>query len=813
MAIRIKRVAETLIEGDLRHADSGQRAPLCITLAPHADVTPSEAPPVRIFLGTEAVQFRAERAFVYSIERVRDPARTYEIYLMKDFEGFERRLWLTGFTNYRFMIPELAGGTGRAIYNDTDQIYLRDPAELFDADMGEAGVLSINDHDTSVMLIDCARMVRLWNGRSARRIGNRELERRMREADLWGDLDNAWNARDAEYVADASKVVHYTTIHTQPWRPTPQDFVYGANPAADIWHRIEAEADAAGFQVWNSAQPSPLLKRRFDIGDFAAPARARLADFVAAATDVGARRAAYYGYDRGARLRRAMADIEITMCDFADLVAPRAEPAPVDMVFADGLAEIPDTDTPWILDALFARARRAVVVAVTLDTSEERDTPADAIWWYQQLVSAGSRAPDRHWRLVVRKPRRIRKPRVWYWSGGALARRDPQVWALTHYKTGHRSQTLGVAQALGWPVSEHAIRRSPLTYAGAIVRDALGIGAAEWPHGLAAPWPDVIVASGWLPAVAARAVARRSRARTRLVLMGRRGGRIGETQNIAIVCKHFDLPPNPRQIETLLPPSKVATAQLREAEAEWPDLFAGAEGPRVAWLVGGDTVQHALDDDTALALTQRIRDQVHAAAGQLAVLTSRRTSQSATDAIRAGLYKRDALVGWGEHSADRNPYLGYLAHADVLVVTGESESMLAEAVATGKPVYIAPLPTARPNLRRRLADRVIAQAGQDRFNKRGSARPQEGLQYICARLVERRIFVPRRNMPELHDALVDQGVARMLGDSLTGWRPPAWHETEWLARRIRALLPLPGERAAEAESETPRTGDSRVRVG
>ena len=29
--------------------------------------------------------------------------------------------------------PHIAGGSGRAIYNDVDQVYLADPGELFDA--------------------------------------------------------------------------------------------------------------------------------------------------------------------------------------------------------------------------------------------------------------------------------------------------------------------------------------------------------------------------------------------------------------------------------------------------------------------------------------------------------------------------------------------------------------------------------------------------------------------------------------------------------------------------------------------------------
>ena len=109
--------------------------PDVVVLPVRGGVAPSGKPAVRIFLGTEAAQFRAERVFIWSIEQVRDPSRVYEIYLMKHLRGFRSRFWLTGFTNYRFAIPHFAGQAGRAIYNDVDQVYLRDPAEIFDLDM------------------------------------------------------------------------------------------------------------------------------------------------------------------------------------------------------------------------------------------------------------------------------------------------------------------------------------------------------------------------------------------------------------------------------------------------------------------------------------------------------------------------------------------------------------------------------------------------------------------------------------------------------------------------------------------------------
>src|SRR5262245_17143132 len=182
-----------------------------IVLDVRPDSRPDPRPPVRIFLGSEAAQHRAERVFVWSIERVRNPSRRYEIWPMKGLSGFRPRGWTTGFTNYRFAVPHLGGEAGRAIYNDVDQIYLADPAELFDADLGGHGFLALAPDDPSVMLLDCARMARVWTLEAARAATKAELIRRaLAVPGLYGRLAPEWNARDAEYSAGRSKCLHYT---------------------------------------------------------------------------------------------------------------------------------------------------------------------------------------------------------------------------------------------------------------------------------------------------------------------------------------------------------------------------------------------------------------------------------------------------------------------------------------------------------------------------------------------------------------------------------------------------------------------------
>jgi len=249
------------------------RAQACVRSAPERvvldvapGVTPSDKPPVRVFLGTEPGQYRAERIFVYSIEKYRNPSRVYEIYLMKDLAGFDRRGWTTGFTNYRFAIPHLAGRQGRAIFNDVDEAYCGDPADLFDAEMGNHGYLATSDTETSVMLIDCARMAPVWQLDAVQKTLKKEVLRNtLRECPgIRGDLPSEWTARDNDFVPGFSKLQHWTTLQTQPWRPVPGRFVYQPNATGHLWFDLKDAADAEGYQIFGPTHPSSLYTDRIE---------------------------------------------------------------------------------------------------------------------------------------------------------------------------------------------------------------------------------------------------------------------------------------------------------------------------------------------------------------------------------------------------------------------------------------------------------------------------------------------------------------------------------------------------------------------
>ncbi|MGE0682405.1 MAG: mitochondrial fission ELM1 family protein, partial [Candidatus Binatia bacterium] len=271
----------------------------------------------------------------------------------------------------------------------------------------------------------------------------------------------------------------------------------------------------------------------------------------------------------------------------------------------------------------------------------------------------------------------------------------PVVWVLTDDRPGNSTQSIGLAQALGWP---YQVKELQFTPRARTLKKIFGPFAASCrvldparSAEIAPPWPDLIIATGWRPAQVAGGIRKRNQGGTRVIQLGRKGGHVAGLCDIAISCSYFRLPPHPRRIETIAPLTQVSPERLAETAERWRLLVTQARRPYVMALVGGVTKRHQWDSTIARRLGEDLRAFTQAQGGTVFVTTSRRTGMEAATALQEGLGDNANVHHWQPEQKD-NPYLAYLALADVLVVTGESESMLAEAANVGKPVYIYPLP-------------------------------------------------------------------------------------------------------------------------
>ena len=373
------------------------------------------------------------------------------------------------------------------------------------------------------------------------------------------------------------------------------------------------------------------------------------------------------------------------------------------------------------------------------------------------------------------------------------------MWVLTSHKPGHTTQARGLADALGWPYTTKILHfRGPtglykyLLGTDRATRRGLDISQSDV---LGPPWPDLVIVAGWRPGRVARWIQHESHGRTHLVLLGRIGSRPVAPTDISVVCEHFRLPPHPRRIETGAPVTQVNPERLETAADTWRDQVEAAPRPWIMLLVGGATARHELTPDQADRLGAEVRAFAERLHGTVFATTSRRTGHAAAEALAASLGPRHSVYAWRPDRAD-NPYLGYLALADLLIVTGESESMLAEAVATEKPVYIYPLAERSAGVLERAKDWILMRAQSQQRNKRGRPRPQRGLAYVCGRLIERGIVQPRRDLNALHVALIERGSAAFFPDAGASNNPlelrprPALRELDRVTEQVRGLLPF-----------------------
>jgi len=161
-------------------------------------------------------------------------------------------------------------------------------------------------------------------------------------------------------------------------------------------------------------------------------------------------------------------------------------------------------------------------------------------------------------------------------------------------------------------------------------------------------------------------------------------------------------------------------------------------------------------------------------------VTSRRSGTAVEQALKQGAADASLHFWRPQQFWDQreNPYFGYLAQADILVVTGESESMLAEAAGAAKPLYIYPLPAKPAGPRSRIAGRILAAA---RAGDGASAR-------FCRWLIDRGLAVPPRDLEVMHQGMVESDVARYFGEKAKGGGSGKPFHLNALSERIHALL-------------------------
>src|SRR5512144_1027630 len=356
----------------------------------------------------------------------------------------------------------------------------------------------------------------------------------------------------------------------------------------------------------------------------------------------------------------------------------------------------------------------------------------------------------------------------------------PRVWALTDVEDNYL--VLALAEALGWPFEiKQFVYRAHELVANLVLRTTLAGIDKQQSSPIEAPWPDLVISAGHRNEPIARWIKQQSPDTIRLVHVGRPWSSLDRFD--LLVTRQQCMPTRANVLRNTSARHRVTKERLDSEAARWRDRVAHLPRPFTAVIVGGSSGRYSFDRRAAERLAIEVSAFVAERGGSLLIATSARAPLATIEILEQNLRIPRHPFRWSK-AAKENPYFAFLGLADSIIVTGHSMSMLAEACAPRKPVYMFDLrqdegamcPTAASVAHR-------AEAGHRRFDK---ARLGAFLDRFIMKIGPGR---SPSDIRTIHNYLVDTGQAAWLGKPFDPARSlPA---VEWLRRavvRVHALM-------------------------
>ena len=264
------------------------------------------------------------------------------------------------------------------------------------------------------------------------------------------------------------------------------------------------------------------------------------------------------------------------------------------------------------------------------------------------------------------------------------------IWALLDNRRGSVGQAMGVIGALNddFKVIEKKIDYTKLSGLPNWLRGRTLIGlTAESKKQISAPYPDMVLSISRRTAPIARYIKKQS-PQTKLIQLMHPGNAGLDEFDLVIVPEHDKGKKQTANVRYIVGcPHRVTAQYLKEARDKWAEKFADLPKPLTAVIVGGAIKKKPFSAENAKALGEAIKELKQKIGGSILITTSRRTGEEAQNIIMneiKGIPQFTFL--WGDTA--ENPYSGFLACADNIVVTADSVSMCCEATGTGKPIYL-----------------------------------------------------------------------------------------------------------------------------
>lgn len=266
-----------------------------------------------------------------------------------------------------------------------------------------------------------------------------------------------------------------------------------------------------------------------------------------------------------------------------------------------------------------------------------------------------------------------------------------KVWVLVDNRIGTAKQAKSLAQILGLPFKIKKLQYSFFAKLPNFLKFRFLDLKAKSRAQMKAGKPDLIISAGRRSAAVAVQL-KKLHPKVKIIQI-MQGSVPSKFLDILILPLH-DKKQNKRYShKTIFIDGAISFLESDELVSErryWKERFKDYKKPYVCLLIGGKSRHTKFTGVNAKKLMQLAINFAKKKDASLMVSTSRRTPHKVVNIINDILVKESHLTYYfydPNHSNDVNPYKGFLAVADYIIVTADSVSMCSEAIETHKPVY------------------------------------------------------------------------------------------------------------------------------
>jgi mitochondrial fission protein ELM1 len=157
----------------------------------------------------------------------------------------------------------------------------------------------------------------------------------------------------------------------------------------------------------------------------------------------------------------------------------------------------------------------------------------------------------------------------------------------------------------------------------------------------------------------------------------------------------YSYPPHSRAVKTTGVLTPVNDRLLAVERERWRSSLIGLREKKVGVFIGARAVHCRLGEHFFPELIKDLLRIEKDTACSFLICTNRRITPTQVSFLRQTFSSENHRVfAYDGSEPERNPYWGYLAHSDACIVSCDSLSMISDAMATRRAVYVAGLKTA-----------------------------------------------------------------------------------------------------------------------